>query len=181
MVLNILRSYKKEIDLQTKKIKIMRKVLFVLSLSFIANVAFSQADVASLFSKYSEVDDVIHLKMGGDMFNKSEDSEIASDVDKVEVIIFPEGMESAREDLTNLGSFATRDNYELLMEVKTKDGNKIRAFTIGQNEIFSSLVLSVVGESMVLVKLDGTLHKSDIDGLDLENGDGMNILQGFKK
>lgn len=159
----------------------MRQIIYIIALCFVVNIGMAQGDVASLFSKYSEMKDITHFNFGGDMFGKSEDANIKSQVSKVEIILVPETLTEAIDDFNNLESYARASQYEPFMEVKTKVGGKIRAFGIGEAETFSSLVFSLVSDTNnLLVKLDGTLYKSDLNQLDLENADGLNFLQGFK-
>jgi len=159
----------------------MKNVFYVFSLIFFYNISVAQSSTASLFAKYGEMEDVMHLKMSGEMFSKKSTSKVKTEIEQVEVLIFSTQSENILSEISNIADVIERDKYKHLMMVNTVKGSKINIYVIGQDGIYSSLILSSVGNDLLLGKLDGVLYKSDLDKIDLQSGNWQTILGGFEQ
>jgi len=159
----------------------MKNVFYVFSLIFFYNISVAQSSTASLFAKYGEMEDVMHLKMSGEMFSKKSTSKVKTEIEQVEVLIFSTQSENIVSEISNIADVIERDKYKHLMMVNTVKGSKINIYVIGQDGIYSSLILSSVGNDLLLGKLDGVLYKSDLDKIDLQSGNWQTILGGFEQ
>jgi len=156
------------------------KQLLVLLFAVFTTTLISAQTPNEIFSRYSGEENVVHLKMNGSMF-KSDSNKYRSDIDDIEVLVLPKDHMKARVDLEAFSQVARSSNYDTLMEVRSGN-DRVEVFSKGTSkEEFSSIIVNVFGdENLLLVKLDGTIFRSDLDKIDFNN-DGANFLEQLRQ
>lgn len=155
------------------------KQLLVLLIAAFTSTMISAQTPSEIFSRYSGEENVVHLKMNGSMF-KSDSEKYRSDIDDIEVLVLPKDHLKGRVDLESFSRVARSSDYDTLMEV-ISGNDRVEVFSKGSGEEFSSIIVNVFGEeNLVLVRLDGTIFKSDLDKIDFNN-DGANFLEQLRQ
>ena len=154
------------------------KQLFALMFALFTFGSLQAQTPDEIFSRYAGEENVVHLKMNGSMFN-SDNNKYKSDIDKVEVLVLPKDHLKGRVDLESFAKVARSANYDTLMEVRSGQ-DRVEVFSQGGEDEYNSIIVNVFGdENLVLVRLDGTIYKSDLDKIDFDN-DGANFLNQMR-
>lgn len=154
--------------------KTMRKTILAIISLLVCAGAFAQ-DYKSVYQKYSDHDNVTAVYVSPAMFRligKVPDVRINDgDVNLGPMIksmtgfymLQTEDQNLAEKISKDLGKVVTGKNMELLMEVKEK-GQKVKIFSVGDNEFINSLVLNVTeAEQRIFISIDGLIKRRDLE------------------
>lgn len=168
----------------------MKKILFILAITFSYLLSAQTEKLNQIFDKYQDTEGVTSIKIAKPMFSMLSKLDIQdSELDQIKPLLnkikglkilviekptFPKGLEAENkiplmnyENLRNeIFSSVKNLNYEELVTVNSKD-NKIKFLSSNASEgILDNLLLNIVSEdNTVLMMLDGKISMDDVNKL----------------
>lgn len=156
----------------------MKKIVIILALTIATSTAFAQKNP---FEKFTDMDGVTSVFISKNMLSllpkqanmQYNGVDVGRFVDKLSslLIITSENKQIAREMITLANSGIKESNYELLMRVKTEDGELVNFFMKGKPENISELIMIVEDDESVIMQLLGNFTLQDVQ----------QMTQGFGK
>lgn len=130
-------------------------------------------DIEKFVKDFSETKGVMHIKVGGVLFNigklfisKEDGGEVMKKITSIDIFTSENTTLALKENFLNdLAKFKDGKGFEML--VKVKDGSdNVTIFAERKKDFIKSLIIFVADqEDIVIVKLNGNIKDSDISAL----------------
>lgn len=149
----------------------MKKIIFTLALTFATTLLFAQKNP---FEKFTDMDGVTCVYISKNMMSLlPKDSntqfwgvDVTSFIEKLSsiLILTSENSKIAQEMMTVANSRIKEQNYELLMRVKSDDGERVNFFMKGKPENIEELIMVVDGndDESVIMQFLGNFKLQDV-------------------
>ena len=160
----------------------MKQYSLLLLALFIGLTAFGQNKLELTFSKYKNNENVSYMSFGSNImdFAKNGKKEWNTKIDRVDIIIFPKDMDFTQTEKSKLESAISEDNYEVLVNAKTK-GNKAAIYGLSESDdVLKTLYASIATEEAnIYFLLKGNIHFEELAEIGL-NFDGAEVFKNIK-
>ena len=147
----------------------MKKIIILLALTLATSTAFAQKNPFERFTDMDGVTSVFISKNMLSLFPKQANMQyngvdVGSFVNKLSslLIITSENKEIGREMISIANRGIKESNYELLMRVKSEDGELVNFFMKGKPENIQELIMIVEDEESVIMQLLGNFTLQDV-------------------
>jgi len=149
----------------------MKKIIIILALTIATTTAFAQKNP---FEKFTDMDGVTSVYISKNMLSllpkqahmQYNGVDVGGFVDKLSsmLIITSENKEIAQEMISLANRGIKESNYELLMRVKSEDGELVNFFMKGKPENIQELIMIVEDEKdeSVIMQLLGNFTLQDV-------------------
>ena len=149
----------------------MKKIIITLALTFAATIVFAQKNP---FEKFTDMDGVTSVYISKNMMsllpNESKAQyggvDVTNFIEKLSsiLILTSENTKIAQEMISMANSRIKENNYELLMRVKSDDGELVNFFMKGKPENIQELIMVVDGneDESVIMQFLGNFKLQDV-------------------
>ena len=154
----------------------MKTNLLLISFLFTVTFTFSQNSIESVLRKYKNDENVVSLNFKGDLskfLNGKEDTKLKSKINGCDVLIFNNKEEVSVNDKAKIKAALSKDNYEMLVNVKDKQG-KMELHAISKGDILSKVYANVNFDNKnIIVIFTGSLIFEELSKMnfDFEGGE----------
>ncbi len=159
----------------------MKYIITSILLSF-STLILGQYDLDLTFKKYKNNENVTSFSFDDKIMDyvKNKDKEWKTNIDKVEIIVLGPDQDFEKSDLEKINKAIKADNYEMLINAKSKDGKAaIYGLTQPNNEALTSLYAQVYSEeATVYFMLKGNIFFEELAEMGL-NFQGADIFKGM--
>src|SRR5690554_2417454 len=155
----------------------MKKIIILLALTIATSAAFAQKNP---FERFTDMDGVTSVFISKNMLSllpkqanmQYNGVDVGGFVDKLTsmVIITSENKEIAQDMISLANRGIKESNYELLMRVKSDDGELVNFFMKGKPENIQELIMIVEDDESVIMQLLGNFTLQDVQ--QMTNGFG---------
>ncbi|NLY23712.1 MAG: DUF4252 domain-containing protein [Bacteroidales bacterium] len=155
----------------------MKKIIILLALTIATSAAFAQKNP---FERFTDMDGVTSVFISKNMLSllpkqanmQYNGVDVGGFVDKLTsmLIITSENKEIAQEMISLANRGIKESNYELLMRVKSDDGELVNFFMKGKPENIQELIMIVEDDESVIMQLLGNFTLQDVQ--QMTNGFG---------
>lgn len=154
----------------------MRNLIIVVLFALLPGIAISQTKyIKSFYDKYKHHENVQDVKLQGwvlklasSFSDESTATRILNNISYLRVLIMDNGNLVGKKDYQKLLQSVRQDQFEELIRVKEKDKN-IEFFIREDAEAISDVLILVnSADNFVLLSLEGRLHFSDLNQLNIE-------------
>ena len=154
----------------------MKTNLLLISFLFTVTFTFSQSSIESVLRKYKNDENVVSLNFKGDLskfLNGNEGTKLKSKINGCDVLIFNNKEEVSVNDKAKIKAALSKDNYEMLVNVKDKQG-KMELHAISKGDILSKVYANVNFDNKnIIVIFTGSLIFEELSKMnfDFEGGE----------
>ena len=152
----------------------MKNIIILVVLILVSGITYGQKNVDQVLRKYKNDEGVVSMNFSGESlkeFSNNSKKQIKSIVDNVDILLFDGKIDIDKADKAKIQSVLTRDKYDLLFDVKHKDG-KVKVYATESGPHLTKLYAHVntVGQNVHLI-LTGKIILEELSDLGLNFGE----------
>jgi hypothetical protein len=163
--------------------KIILAIFFTLLISFTAQ---SQHELELTFKKYQNNTNATSIVFDDNIMSylKNKDKDFNTNIEKVEILLFTPDQNLSESDQNKINRAIDADNYDLLVNAKTKEG-KAKMYGLSENDDVLKVLYAQVksDHAHIYFLLKGNIHFEELAemGLNFEGADVFKMLNGTAK
>lgn len=164
----------------------MKSIISLLTLFLVIGAVNGQNALELTFKKYKNDTDVTSITFDDKIMSylKNDSGTFKTKIDKVEILIFTPDKDLSKSDIAKLEAAVQADNYEMLVNAKSKEG-KAKIYGLSNaNDNLQVLYAQVYSETAnIYFMLKGDIHFDELSemGLDFDGADIFKTLSEKKE